>query len=141
MGHFCGVNRIGMNNRNTAIHRPLSIDFNSYTDGDPDFKRELISHLISNIKELQQALPDLDPNTSINFIQVLHKVKTTVMMLEDKEFTETLEEIRSSVISRQPFEFIKRKLNVLSVLCDQLIESLSAESNHWNDITSRSGHF
>lgn len=116
-----------MNQRNMSIHRPLLIDFDKYTDGDPDFKNALISHLIDNVKELQQSLPDMGSNTSINFIQVLHKIKTTLTMLNDSEFIQTLEEIKSSIISNHPFEFFSRKLKSLSWLCDQVIESLGAE--------------
>lgn len=124
-----------------TLHRPLSIDFNLYTNGDPDFKQELISHMIENVKEVQRALPDFDRNTSVNFIKVHHKVKATVAMLNDAEFTEMLEEIKSFIVSSQPIEFFKRKLKLLSHICDQLIASLVAESNAgFGDITSRSGH-
>lgn len=119
-----------------SIHRPLSIDFNMYTDGDPDFKRELISHLIGNVQELKLALPDIDPMTSTHFIKVLHKMRATVAMLNDREFTETLEEIKSFIISSQPLEFFKRKLASFSGLCDSLIESLVAESS-LDKVTSR----
>lgn len=123
--------------RNTSTPRPLAIDLDLYTEGDPDFKRELISHLIANLRELQRTLPDLDPNASINFIKVLHKVKATVTMLNDIEFMETVEEIKASIISNQPLEFFKRKLGLLSGLCDQVIESLTAEANN---LTWRSAH-
>lgn len=119
-----------MDNKRRTFHRPLSIDFNSYTDGDSDFKHELISHLIGNIKELQQSLSGLDPHTSINFTQVLHKVKTTVMMLDDVEFTGMIEELKAAKISNYPLEFFKRKIELFNILCDQLVESLAAESTN-----------
>jgi len=124
-----------------AMHRPLTIDFNLYTNGDPDFKQELISHLIENVREVKRALPDYDQAASVNFLKVYHKVKATVAMLNDAEFTEMLEEIKSFIISSQPLEFFKRKLKSLSYLCDQLVESLVAESNaSFGEITSRSSH-
>lgn len=133
--------RLKMDKYMHALYRPLAIDFNLYTNGDPDFKQELISHLIENVKEVKLALPDFDQTASINFIKVHHKVKATVAMLNDTEFTEMLEEIRSFIVSSQPLEFFKRKLKSLSFLCDQLIASLVAESNaSFGDVTSRSSH-
>lgn len=120
--------------------RPLSIDFNLYTDGDASFKIELISHLIDNVKELQRALMNLSQNPLTDFLSVLHKVKATVAMLSDRELTETLEEIKSFIISNQPLEFMDRKLKSFNRLCDQVIASLIAESNLGTGVTSRSVH-
>lgn len=110
------------------VHRPLSIDFNVYTDGNPDFKQELISHMIDNVRELQCTLVDLGQNAIADFLQVLHKVKATVTMLNDSEFTEALEDIKSFVISSQPLEFLHRKVKSFNRLCNQLIASLAAEA-------------
>ncbi|HTH57541.1 MAG TPA: response regulator [Cyclobacteriaceae bacterium] len=117
--------------------RSLSIDFDSFTDGDPVFKRELISHLIDNVKELQSVLTR---DASVDFFRVLHKVKAAVTMLNDREFSETLEEIKEMITSSHPFEFLQRKVKTFSQLCDQMIASLTAESHAGWSVTSRSTH-
>jgi len=123
-----------------TVRRPLLIDFNLYTDGDPIFKRELISHLIDNVKELQSALMALTQTASADLTQVLHKVKASVAMLNDREFSETLEEIRWMLNLSQPFEFLQRKVKSFSRLCDQMIASLVAESNGGSGVTSQLAH-
>ncbi|MBI1769741.1 MAG: response regulator [Bacteroidetes bacterium] len=112
----------------SARHRPLFINFNLYTDGDPDFKKELITLLIDNVRELQQTLRSQAHNVSKIFHEVLHKVTSTVGMLCDKEFSETLEEIKMMCDSGQTGEVFHIKVNRFNNLCDQVVESLHAAS-------------
>jgi hypothetical protein len=36
--------------------RPIFVDFNAYTDGDDEFKKELVDLMIDDLRELQQTL-------------------------------------------------------------------------------------
>ena len=122
----------------SARNRPLFINFNLYTDGDADFKKELISLLIDNVRELQQSLLSTAQNASNFFLGVLHKVTSTVGMLCDKEFSEMLEEIKMMCTSGQTGELFHTKVNRFNNLCDQVVESLRAASSQSNDINVQS---
>src|SRR5688572_27083072 len=78
----------------TNANRPLHVDFDKYTDGDSDFKRELVVLMIDNISELLQSAKSVE--TDINqFLKVIHKIKPTIEMLEDPELNDTITSIKS----------------------------------------------
>jgi CheY-like chemotaxis protein len=129
--------QIKINKYLPALRRPLFINFNLYTDGDPDFKKELISLLVGNISELQHSLLSIAQTTSKIFLGVLHKVDSTVGMLCDQEFSQTLEEIKTMCIMGQEGEPFHRKLNHFSGLCNQVIESLHAASTYSNSTNNQ----
>ena len=118
--------KINSNISSSSIQRPLFINFDLYTDGDLDFKREFINLLISNIHELQRSLLDPKQNASKIFLDVHHKVKPTISILNDQELTETLEEIRMNFISSPESGPPMVKLNQLNGLCNLVVESLTA---------------
>jgi hypothetical protein len=73
--------------------RPLFIDFDAYTDGDDDFKKELIVLIIDNLRELQQILSPNSHDIQV-FHKVCHKVKATLVMLDDSEMMVTIEQLK-----------------------------------------------
>jgi hypothetical protein len=56
----------------------LSINYVLYTDGDQEFKRELISFMISNVKELKWSIS----NRYDDFKRAAHKVKSTLTIID-----------------------------------------------------------
>jgi CheY-like chemotaxis protein len=78
--------------------RPLKIDFDQHTDGDPVFKAELGQLLIENLTELWQsaeaAISQKDPQI---FLKACHKVYTAITMLDDTELTELVDSLRASM--------------------------------------------
>ncbi len=85
-------------NTRTIVSKPkraLLIDFELYADNDPDFKRELITLMIDNLREVlaaykasvKQSEPDI-------FSKACHKMKTTLVMLEDPELTAVVEDLK-----------------------------------------------
>jgi CheY-like chemotaxis protein len=76
--------------------RPLKIDFDLHTDGDPVFKMELVQLLMENIAELRQSLDTAvkqnDPQT---FLKTCHKVYTAISMLNDSDLTYIVDKIRT----------------------------------------------
>lgn len=107
-------------------HRPLHINFNLYTDGDARFKKEFISHLVDNVKELQQSLLTYAQHASKAFRGVLHKVAATIGMLGDQEFSDALEEIRVMSLSGETGKSFQEKLFRVNALCNEVVESLKA---------------
>lgn len=74
--------------------RPLHINFELYTEGDQEYKKELTSLLIANVRELQKALPEaIQQHNHGLFHDTCHKVKVTLSMLEDEELNRIVEEL------------------------------------------------
>src|SRR5258706_4939015 len=81
--------------QHTQGSRPLAIDFDKYTDGNPNYKYELILLLIGNILELIQSLHiAIDQNNQEIFKNVYQRVKPTLSMLNDEELMNVMEELK-----------------------------------------------
>lgn len=101
--------------------RPLFIDFNAYTDGDDEFKKELVDLMIDDLRELQQTLHLAAPhNDAPLFLKVCHKIKTTIHMLDDPEFSAAVDEVKANVTDTSRNALLDR-------LCAGIIESLRRE--------------
>jgi hypothetical protein len=98
--------------------RPLFIDFDTYTDGDQDFKKELIVLIIDNLRELQQMLRPESHDIQL-FHRVCHKIKATLVMLDDSEMLEIVEQLKIMTNYSQ--------LDQLDRICADVIESLGKE--------------
>jgi hypothetical protein len=106
--------------------RPLFIDFNLYTDGDPVFKSELIGMMIANLLELQQALDlSLKRRELSLYHTASHKINSTLNILADQEFITIVKEIKTH---SEDEENVVR----FNDLCSQIIASLETErgGNH-----------
>jgi hypothetical protein len=101
--------------------KPLSIDFDQYTDGDAEFKSELVVLMIDNIKELKQSLsesikvggPDL-------FRKTCHKVKPTLSMIDDAEYNDIIEVLKCQVNNQNC-------ISVFNNLSDNILRNLETE--------------
>jgi CheY-like chemotaxis protein len=86
------------NNTPSGDRRPLKIDFDLHTDGDPVFKTELVQLLMENIAELRQsldtAIKQQDPQS---FLKTCHKVYTAISMLNDADLSYIVEKIRNAM--------------------------------------------
>jgi hypothetical protein len=89
------------------------VDLDLYTDGDPELRSELIVMMIDNIRELQQTLLKNDFDI---FRKVSHKVKPTIIMLNNKELTDTIEAIAQTNN--------KEKITQFNSLCKGVIKGL-----------------
>ena len=110
--------------------RPLKIDFDLHTDGDPVFKAELVQLLIENIAELRQELSvAMKSKDTQTFLKACHKVYTAVSMLNDVEFTTVVDKIRNAM--RQPIDQSDKELladaKILDSIGDAVTKSLENE--------------
>lgn len=82
------------------VKRPLSIDFEAYAENDPEFKKELITSMIDNLQELQQCYESAvaSRNTQL-FSKSCHKVKTTLIMLQDAQLDAAIELLQKDVLA------------------------------------------
>jgi hypothetical protein len=109
--------------KNQEYKRPLNIDFNLHTDGDPKFRNEFIRLLIANMKELHQAWrTSIETNEETLFKSTSHKVKPTLTILNDPELSLLVDELNAGMSN------IKTNLQFNKV-CTALILSLEAERN------------
>jgi hypothetical protein len=105
-------------------NRPLSIDFDLYTDGDADFKKELITLMIENLRELQKIQQQNDPAL---FLRVCHKVKSTLDILNDNDLTNVINHLSDAARKNEPSEL--KHVAQLHTLCEGLVRSLQEERN------------
>jgi len=107
--------------------RPLYIDFNQYTDGDADFKKELVVLMIDNLREILASLKEAtQKNTPEIFEKTCHKIKPTLSMLEDQDFMEIIHRVKAE-FSDTPQK--DQHVSAFNTTCIQIIKSLEKESN------------
>jgi hypothetical protein len=105
----------------SAPAKPLSIDFDLYTDGDSDFKNELVVLMIDNIKELKQSLAEAGKsNNPETFRKACHKVKPTLSMIDDAEYNDIIEVLKCQIVNQNCIQLFNR-------LSDGILKNLEAE--------------
>lgn len=110
----------------TPSTRPLCIDFDQYTDGDADFKKELIYLMIDNLKEIQDSILEAMQKNDIEiFAKTCHKIRPTLNMLEDKELIESLD-----VVKLKFFDTMEKGKSIshFIFICSQIIHCLEEEN-------------
>jgi len=112
----------------TSTTRPLYIQFDNYTDGNPDYKLELINLISANIKELQQAVHNAYHLKQFHAYQnVAHKVKSSILLLNDPELTTLYEEVKTIFKSMDSDPGIERVNRFIKLLAETL-KSLEMEA-------------
>lgn len=105
----------------------LSIDFDLHTDGDEEFKRELITLMIDNVKELRAVLEKaLKQNDIQPFYACSHRIARTLGILNDQKFLETIEAIKHQT------NLSKREYSVgqFNKKCEELIYELKKKQSN-----------
>jgi response regulator RpfG family c-di-GMP phosphodiesterase len=108
-----------------ASRRPLFVNFDLYTQGDADYKKELISLLIDNLDELQRSISNASSQDGLKTLNhVFHKIKIAISILNDPELTRVLEEVKVNCVGTDAIQFIQHKLRYVDTLCERIKESL-----------------
>ena len=75
------------------------------TDGDPEFRRELAQLLANNITEMmaniEKSVKAKDPNIMIRSV---HKTKTTLSILNDREMNEEISVVETKLKESSPVD-------------------------------------
>lgn len=109
-----------------AVNRPLFIDFDLHTDGDEVFKKELIALMIENLRELIWAQDRAHQQNDLSFFsKACHKMKPTLVMLEDKEFLDVVSELSDPVLNLDDQK--PERVRKFIMLCEGIIKSLNKE--------------
>ena len=114
---------MNINSTNTLV-RSLVIDLDLYTDGDPEMRKELILLMVDNVRELQESLrQSFEQNDLEIFRKTCHKVKPTISMLNDKDLTESIDQIKTEN------QHVKEEsLASFTILCAEIIALLEKEA-------------
>ncbi|HZY79834.1 MAG TPA: ATP-binding protein, partial [Cyclobacteriaceae bacterium] len=99
----------------------ISNTLDMYTEGNMDFKKELIGHLMRNIEELQTSLQQsVTQKDSTPFQIAAHKCRTTLTMLGDHELLKVVDEVKEALEHQ--------KNGALSTILDQKFTKLVKET-------------
>ncbi|MEX1241105.1 MAG: hypothetical protein WEB30_15380 [Cyclobacteriaceae bacterium] len=120
----------GSSHGSGLLSRQLYIDFDVYTEGDQEYKMELVLLLIDNLIEFRQTLTDsIQQNNSRLFLDACHKATVTLSMLEDKELNELIEELKRNILEIHKVSRWMMRLDRFQDVCDLIIISLRKEIN------------
>jgi CheY-like chemotaxis protein len=109
--------------------RPLHIDFDAHTGGDPAFKLELLHLLIENIEELRRSfdLP-LTSEDAHGFIKISHKVNSAFIILNDQELLGNFQQLRDMVGKKDPAaSTTKKAISEIVRVGRELVRSMQNE--------------
>ena len=106
----------------TTTRRPLSIDFDIHTDGDQDFKNELVTLMIDNVVELKTCFASIERHGHESFLKAIHKMKATIEIINDKDLSELIARFRNEDEARK-----KGNAAVFDSVCTEIIHSLQQE--------------
>lgn len=116
---------------NTTLHsskgpRALHIDFALYTEGDQGFKEELILLIIANLHEFKALLDQaIQQNNFDIFSKGVHKMHTTLDMLNDKDLTELVTQLNDITLNNDTRKH--ERITLFNTLCEDIISSLQNE--------------
>ena len=100
--------------------RPLFIDLELHVGSDPDSKKELINLMIYDINELLLSLDSVVSQNNIDeYRKTSHKIVGTISLLDDKEFTDAVEALKT--------QHIDQNIILLKRIGYDIIKSLTAE--------------
>lgn len=112
-----------MNSTLNPAVRPLSVKLNAFTDGDLAFKEELIQLMIGNLCELQASIKGSDA-----FEKILHKIKSTLTIIDDERINSLIAEIKLARASSRELGSMA-KADQLFQLIEGLIKDLNDEAS------------
>jgi CheY-like chemotaxis protein len=108
--------------------RPLRIRFDLYADSDDDFKIELINLMMTNILELQHACyKAFYVGDSRTYQTISHKVKSTLILLDDKEFMFLVDELKQAFNRNVKQEQIQDTVTRFNFLSESILKTLENE--------------
>jgi CheY-like chemotaxis protein len=109
--------------------RPLRIKFDLYTDSnDTDFKTELVSLMMSNMRELQHASYKAYYAGDARIFQTIsHKVKSSMILLDDQEFTYAVDDLKHAFVTGGKSALLQEKIIKFNYLSESIVKTLDKE--------------
>jgi PAS domain S-box-containing protein len=107
--------------KSAGMGNSIAVSLDMYTEGNMDFKKELIGHLMKNIEDLKTSLEiSVKEKRSDAFQTAAHKCRTTLTMLQDHELLRVVDEVRVALE--------KERNGGLSTILDQKFSKLVRET-------------
>lgn len=124
----CKINQYMITHTDEA--RPIKINFELYTDSDEVFKSDLVSLMVDNLRELQCASYKAyySGDTRL-FNTISHKVMSTLLLLDDRHFTYTIDDLKEAFTFGEKPPDIRQKINTFNRFSELIIKSLNQEIN------------
>jgi CheY-like chemotaxis protein len=105
--------------------RPVYINFDMFGENDQAFRSQLVSLMVINLRELQfasyRAFYSYDKHA---LLASLHKVKSTITILNDRELLNLIEDVKESFVSNEKKEVVQSKIRKLNEFIEGLIRVL-----------------
>jgi CheY-like chemotaxis protein len=104
--------------------RPVKLKFDFF-QAEESFEKELIFLIIRNMKALEYASFQSYYTRDINPYQTAtHKSKSTVLLLDDKEYLFVVEDLHAAFVRNESSESLQEKINRLSAISQSILKSL-----------------
>jgi PAS domain S-box-containing protein len=107
----------------------LSNQLDTYTEGNADFKIELIGHFIKNLDELKaETQRSIEQDDSSVFKSIVHKMRTTISIIGNEALIDTVDSMGQVIEKNAHPEMISEELhNQFLTVCNQLIRDMQGE--------------
>lgn len=104
--------------------RVLSLQFEPHVEKDVDFKTGLITMMIANIRELEEAAYKGYDQKDVKVYHIAeHKARSTVRLLNDREFETCIKNLGEALSTQQEADSLKA-VDQFRLLADSIIRSL-----------------
>lgn len=114
------INTYVVNTTAEPCTKKVYFEIEKYAEGDAEFKQELITLMIENIKELIDALhTSVEKNDADIFQKICHKVSPTLGILNDTEFNAQIEQLKNG---KSPYEVAN-----FEITCQNIVHTLKQE--------------
>lgn len=105
----------------------VAINLDPYTDGDPEFTKELATSLIGNVNEFQQVLVTTLVEKQIDdYRKACHKVKTAFTILGGENLQSIAEDLKDFILIH---DYDSHELKKVITLFDELMQKIIGKLN------------
>ena len=104
---------------------PVNINFDMFGTSDYSFRSQLVALMVANLRELQyssyRAYYSFDKHA---LLASLHKVKSTITLLNDRQLVSLIEDVKGSFLSNEKKEVTQMKITKLNEFIEGIIRAL-----------------
>jgi CheY-like chemotaxis protein len=107
--------------------RPVQIRFDLFQQSDSKFERDLLVLMVQNIRDLELAcFKAYYAKDTRSYQAAAHKVKSTLVLLNDNAYSYTIEHLKEALISGEPDDMLREKINKFCLFSQSVIKGIHA---------------
>lgn len=115
--------------------RTLNLKLDDYGHDDTAFLHQLLTLMVKNLRELQDAsFLAFESGELRTFHSILHKVKSTVILIGDSEYTYAVDDLKECFIHRENGPELGEKLEKFNYLTESIVAALKRRIAAINNI-------